>query len=69
MPNYRTLATVTAQNRRAVYQGICSFLDHLEAFDVTLLSLVYNTRTQRLDIVTINAIPQGQLTHLGIEES
>lgn len=69
MPNYRSLATVTAQNRRAAYERVCSFLMHLEAWDVTLLSLVYNPGTKLLDIVTLNAIPAGQLAHLGIEEN
>ena len=67
MPSYRSLATVTAQNRAAVYQGVAEFFQHLDALNVNLSSLTYNATTQRIDIVTFNAIPAGQLEHLGIE--
>jgi hypothetical protein len=69
VPSYRSITTVTVQSRRAVYQGVAEFFQHLDAFDVNLLSLTYNATTQRIDIVTQNSIPAGQLAHLGIEES
>lgn len=69
MPNYRSLATVTAQNRRAAYEALGVSLGHLDPLDVNLSSVTYNATTKRIDIVTFNAIPQGQLAHLGIEES
>ena len=67
MPNYRSLATVTAQNRKAAYDALGVFLAHLHPLDVNLSSITYNAETQRIDVVTFNAIPQGQLAHLGIE--
>lgn len=67
MPNYRSLATVTAQNRAAAYDALAVFLRHLDAFDVNLLSLACNAATQRINIVTQNSIPAEQLAHLGIE--
>ena len=69
MPAYRSLATVTAQNRAAAYDALGVFLAHLHPLDVNLSSITYNAGTQRIDIVTQNAIPAGQLAHLGIEES
>lgn len=67
MPNYRSIATVTAQNRKAAYEALGVFLAHLHPLDVNLSSITYNATTQRIDIVTFNAIPAGQLEHLGIE--
>lgn len=69
MPNYRSIATITAQNRRAVYEALGVFLGHLDALDVTFISLIVNPATQRISIVTQNSIPAEQLAHLGIEES
>ena len=69
MPNYRSLATVTLQNRKAAYEALGVFLQHLDPVGVNLSSITYNATTQRIDVVTYNAIPQGQLAHLGIEES
>lgn len=69
MPNYRSIATVTVQNRRAVYQAVAEFFQHLDALGVNFSSMAYNEVTQRIDVVTYNAIPAGQLAHLGIEES
>ena len=65
--NYRSIATVTAQNRRAAYQAVAEFFLHLDALGVNLSSLAYNGTTQKIDIVTFNPIPAGQLAHLGIE--
>ena len=67
MPNYRSLAIVTPQNRRAAYQAVAEFFQHLDALGVNFSSMSYNEATQRLDVVTYNAIPAGQLAHLGIE--
>ena len=67
MPNYRSIATVTAQNRKAAYEALGVFLAHLHPLNVNLSSITYNATTQRIDIVTFNAIPAGQLEHLGIE--
>lgn len=69
MPNYRSTATVTAQNRKAAYHELGVFLAHLDPLNVNLSSITYNATTQRIEIVTFNAIPAGQLEHLGIEES
>lgn len=67
MPNYRSLATVTAQNRKAAYLAIAEFFQHLDALGVNFSSIAYNATTQRIDVVTFNAIPSEQLAHLGIE--
>lgn len=69
MPNYRSLATVTAQNRAAAYEALGVSLRHLDPLNVNLSSITYNAGTQRIDVVTFNPIPAGQLAHLGIEES
>jgi hypothetical protein len=69
MPSYRSTSTVTVQNRKAAYQAVAEFFQHLDALGVNFSSLAYNEATQRLDVVTFNAIPAGQLAHLGIEES
>lgn len=68
MPNYRSLATVTAQNRKAAYEALALFIQHLDPLGVNLSSITYNATTRRVDVVTFNAIPAGQLEHLGIEE-
>jgi hypothetical protein len=67
MPNYRSLATVTLQNRKAAYLAVAEFFQHLDALGVNFSSMSYNEATQRIDVVTFNAIPVGQLAHLGIE--
>ena len=69
MHTYRSIATVTLQNRAAAYEALALFLRHLDPLGVNLSSITYNEATQRIDVVTYNAIPQGQLAHLGIEES
>jgi len=69
MPNYRSVATVTAQNRKAAYEALGVFLGHLDALDVNLLSITHNAVTKRIDVVTYSTVPAGQLAHLGIEES
>lgn len=67
MPNYRSLETVSAPTRAAAYEGICELLRHLDPLGVELVSITRNEATQRLDIVTLDAIPEDQLEHLGIE--
>lgn len=67
MHTYRSLATVTAQNRAAAYARLGEFLAHLDPLGVNLSSITYNATTKRIDVVTYNAIPEGQLAHLGIE--
>ena len=66
MHTYRSIATV---NRAAAYARLGEFLAHLDPLGVNLSSVTYNATTKRIDIVTFNAIPAGQLAHLGIEES
>jgi hypothetical protein len=69
MFTYRSLAIVTAQNRKVAYEALGVFIAHLEPMGVNLSSIAYNATTKRIDVVTFNAIPAGQLEHLGIEES
>jgi hypothetical protein len=67
VPNYRSIATVTVETRCAAYDALGELLSHLDPLGVELASIVYNATTQRLDIVTLDAIPEDQLEHLGIE--
>lgn len=68
MANYRSKVQVTLQNRRAAYDAIAMFVRHLDPLNVNLLSMIYNTTTNYIDIVTGGSIPVGQLDHLGIVE-
>lgn len=67
MPNYRSIATVTVETRGAAYDALGELLRHLGPLGVELVSVTSNATTQRLDIVTADAIPEDQLEHLGIE--
>jgi hypothetical protein len=69
MFTYRSIATVNAQNRKVAYEALGVFIAHLDPLNVNLSSITYNATTKRIDVVTFNAIPAGQLEHLGIEES
>lgn len=66
--NYRSKVQVTLANRAAAYRALSMFLLHLDALNVNLMSIVYNTTTKLIEITTSAPIPAAQHDHLGIVE-
>lgn len=63
--SYTPTAVVTLQNRKAVYDHLVVFLQHLDAFNINLVSIVRNA-DNTITITVSSPIAADQLDHLGL---
>lgn len=62
----RVLPNLTKATRRAAYKRIILLLEHLEAFDIDLLSITFDAPTRTVSITLTDPVPVDNIDHLDL---